>query len=196
MSSASTHPQPEEQQDRTCPTCDHQGLDAHTYRGFCSPECYHRHRGRKLLNRFRDDHRFCFTCFRQLKRVEKASVRHPDCVTGFQYRTEHARTGEITQRFDDYIDVPQEIERYNLHPSRTGTICKCGSTEHATREGIIQDSSFRTVVGNLYYGLEKFQREGVHDHTIDITELTQALRQQSEEEGWDFALAIGRAIQE
>jgi len=58
--------------------CDHDACDA-SYRivdgvaGHCSQECAHRHRGRAFLNTFRFDHRFCATCFAQLKDVDSPS---------------------------------------------------------------------------------------------------------------------------
>lgn len=152
---------------------------------YCSRDCYHRKRGQRLLNLLRHDHRYCYTCFRQRKTIDRPNPSAPDCVIGFEYPTQHATTGQITDQIDEYRELV-----------RMGTICRCGNTDHTSREAVIQDQHFRQVVANLYYALEAVRQEGQHEHQISITALADALRDQKHEEGWDFALAVGRAVVE
>lgn len=170
--------------------CDHPNCTTHYppsegINGHCTHTCATRHRGQRLLNLLRYDHRFCYKCFRQLKTIDKPSPSAPECVIGFQYHTHHATTGQITDQLDEYRELV-----------RIGTICRCGQTDHAAREPAIQDQDFRQVVANLYYALETVRQEGQHDHDLDITALAETLREQTDEESWDFALAVGQAIGE
>lgn len=129
------------------PDCDTTGYHGHFHHGeYCSERCAYRHAGADLLKSIKRDHCRCFTCFRQLKQIEEppeyknldysdgaytydedGSVTYQRisqevtfrALCGFQYRTEHATTGEI-QHGDQIV---------------TGTICdNCGATDHADHE--------------------------------------------------------------
>lgn len=98
---------------------------------YCSQSCHEAHRRERaandLLNKVRQDHRFCFTCFRQLKEVAKPPSRAPDCAIGLQYLTEHADVGEKSRlRFETNRPDGPSPDRV-----RTGTVCTCGATEHS-----------------------------------------------------------------
>lgn len=131
------------------------------------------------------DHRFCYTCFRQLKTIDKPNPSAPGCAIGFQYPTQHATRSQITEQIDEYREIV-----------RIGTICRCGNTDHTSRETVIQNQKFRQIVANLYYALETLRWEGQHKYELDITALADALRRQTDTADWDFALAIGHAIAE
>lgn len=121
-----------------CEVCGDQMTAAASVRGsFCSTGCYDRHRARKrardILATIRKDHRFCGTCFRQTKEVERPPSDRwglPDCVIGFEYRTEHADEGEKTVATDEYGH-----ETLVGH----GIVCECGNTQHFQTEQILRD---------------------------------------------------------
>lgn len=176
---------------RECNHCTHViAPDCFYAPGYCSRYCYHAHQGRKVLTNIRDDHKFCFTCFKQLKTLERARSRDPDVFTGYQYPTEHARRG-LVDRYpaDSRIDIPDHADY-----TRIGIVCECGQTHHRSRESVIQETSFRDIVESLYYALHHFKQNGRHDYEITIQGLADALRAQSGIQGWDFELAVGHAI--
>lgn len=191
---------------------------------FCSTTCLARHQGQKLLNKLESDHRFCYTCFSRLKTIdeptddwkhEKTSrvksaldqggtfiagdngqlvLNATQCeysktidiqqVIGFQYGTEHATTGVVEDKVDDYIVI-----------ERRGLICRCGNIHHANREAAIQHSDIRTVARNFIHSLYLLHEGVVHDKHIDASRLVAELKDQVGAEDWDFALAVGHAIQ-
>lgn len=48
---------------------------------FCSHTCLYRHKGANTLEQIKSDHRFCSTCFRQVKSVEKPPEEWVDDAT-------------------------------------------------------------------------------------------------------------------
>lgn len=98
----------------------------------------------------------------------------------------------------DYDASEREPQRVYEHMtlSRTGLVCQCGNTHHSNRETVIQDTSIVDVARNLIASIEQLRDEGVHDHHINPGILVESLRDQVGDEGWDFALAVGHAIQE
>lgn len=99
---------------------------------FCSERCAQKHRGAKLLNNIKHDHRWCHGCFRKCKDIEqpgdlKSVVIGPtdhdavadtarDVLVGYQYLTEHARHGEKTGRgvVDDVSAVEKREDEWVL----------------------------------------------------------------------------------
>jgi len=81
---------------------------------YCSRECADRARGRGLLRDIRQDHRFCWSCFRQRKEIERPtdearsgwSLLIDEAVVGYQYPTKVVEQG------------PHGLE------------CKCGAIDH------------------------------------------------------------------
>lgn len=163
--------------------------------GHCSQQCVQRHRGQRLLNLVKHDHRFCFTCFARLKEIEAIpdEVRRDmepvveSAATGFQYRTEHGHLGEVARRRDEYG-----------FETRVGTICECGNANTREREAIIRElSSIKTTALQLHRALTALRREGQHGKDIDLLALAKALREQDEAgDDWDFQLAVGRAVED
>jgi hypothetical protein len=179
------------QQSSETDECDHpdctteytpvKGVDGH-----CSPECAQRHRGHRLLKLLKHDHRFCYTCFRQLKEIDRPPETAPDCVTGFQYRTAHGELGQVAERRDAY--------RFE---TKTGTICECGNANTQRREDMLREADIRTVVLQLHRALTAFRREGQHDKRVDIHVLISELREQARRgNDWDFPRAVGAAIEQ
>lgn len=109
---------------RTCETT----FDAGTAiaGSYCSWPCYWRHEGQTVLNIIQHNHLYCSNCGAELKEIEPPTdeqLRHISgyystlSVVGYQYRTPHAETGEITVR-----DEPGK------RVVTTGTTCaRCGN---------------------------------------------------------------------
>jgi len=166
---------------------------------YCSTECFHRDRGRRLLTNIKYDHRWCHGCFRRLKTINKPRAKDPGFVVGYQFLTEHARYGEFEGRAvvnertcTDDRRPPSPSERLTM----TGTICECGTTDH--RDDYLREASqvsVREAAKRLCRALVWTGAEGQHDKTIDARELARTLRESAEERGeWDWALAVGRAV--
>lgn len=161
--------------------------------GHCSRECALRHRGYRLLELIKHDHRFCYTCFARLKEVDPIpeEVRRnmepvvESAATGYQYRTEHAQLGEVARRRDEY-----------QFDTKMGTICECGNANTREREDVIREqSSIKTTALQLHRALTALKREGQHNKDVDLLALAEALRDQEDDDSWDFELAVGAAIQ-
>jgi hypothetical protein len=160
--------------------------------GYCSHECQLRAQGQRLLNLVKHDHRFCYTCFRQLKEVHDVPAwrrRRLDpvtesVVTGYQSRTEHAQLGERREQRPGTL--PDDTRR--------GTICECGQTSHRDREGLIQSSNIKTVARNLYATLETLGEEGQHSSCVEYLPLVRVLYAQYQHDpGYDFPTAVALA---
>lgn len=169
------------------PDCDSRVPPEETVEGsYCSRECYQRSRGRPLLDLFKHDHRWCYTCFRQLKEIDRPPETAPDCVAGFQYHTEHGELGQVARRRTKY-----QFE------TETGTICECGNANTRERENLLREADIQTVVLKLHRGLVALRREGQHDKHIDIHALIAVLRTQARQgNDWDFPRAVGAAIED
>lgn len=132
---------------------------------FCSTACYDTHRARKrardILATIRKDHRFCGTCFRRTKEIEHPPSDRwglPDCVVGFEYRTEHADEGEKTVATDEYG-----------HESLVGhgLICECGNTKHSQAEVILRNRFSLELGYWLLEAVDDLRAEGSIDATVD-----------------------------
>lgn len=97
--------------------CEETFTKATAVRGsFCSSTCYYRHRGAGALKEVDADHKFCSSCFQQVKTVErpgeallrangvKASIR--EAIVGWQFPTEHAEEHavDVDRRFKERVD--------------------------------------------------------------------------------------------
>ncbi|QLK25429.1 hypothetical protein HYG81_15260 [Natrinema zhouii] len=102
-----------------CGQCGDQFILPAVEGSFCSPECHDEHRREKLADDFFEtlehDHRFCSTCGRQLKEIEKPPERNSagksitDAAIGWEHVTEHGEFGiksHIRDDGDDDLDVP------------------------------------------------------------------------------------------
>lgn len=136
--------------------------------------CYDKHKRRKrarnLLNTIRYDHRFCGTCFRQTKTVDKPPSNQwglPDCVIGFEDTTQHATNGDVTVSVDEY-----NRERIAGH---SGSVCECGNTSHVQSEPSLQTRfAFENGV-YLRRAIAELRAEGKTDETVDDDALDAAL---------------------
>lgn len=143
---------------------------------FCSIACHQAHRREKraaeVFELLEHDHRFCGTCGRQLKEVDKPAdttvVIGPsahqewdhaaDVFVGYQHRTQHAEVGEISMDVDDEADRP--IVQDGV---ATGTICKCGNTSHRHTEPAIRDRCPFTTAHYLARAARVLRSEDKHD---------------------------------
>lgn len=181
--------------DCTNPECRGVVTPENAIQGHCSHECRLHDQGQRLLNLIKHDHRFCFTCFRQLKRTHDIPEwRRQDlepvtesAFTGYQTNTQHAQKGE-RRRYRQGL-LPDD--------TRVGTVCSCGQTDHRDRERVVQDASIKSVTKQLYATLGFLRREGQHDHDLDYLRLVDVLYAQHQHDSdYGFALAVGIAIQE
>lgn len=196
--------------------CDHEYAEPLAVEGsFCSERCATIHRGEKLLTNIRHDHRYCHSCFRQLKEIERppseytlipGPVDHDaladeakNCIIGFEYITEHATLGLLdrTRRQDATVDRQDSV-----HPAdeltMSGTVCACGTTDH--RDDYVRDeelTSIRAAARRLCTVLEHLGREGQHDKTVNASVLLDAVKQTRDvgtDSGLHWPLAVGRAV--
>lgn len=182
---------------------------------YCSLRCSRRDDGEAVLRNIEYDHRFCTTCFRQLKEIEKPDastsivvgpVDHDaveptvrDCLVGFQYRTRHARTGEIEGRAHvERTDAPAQDRPISPGDrlAMTGTICECGTTDH--RDDYLRGehvTNVRNAAERLCGILDWLGREGQDDRTVHAATLVESLTESVRRDGEpDWALAVGRAV--
>ncbi|WP_256394094.1 hypothetical protein [Natronoarchaeum rubrum] len=170
---------------------------------FCSIECHRAHKRAKrageIFELVEHDHRFCRTCFAQLKEVSKPArtlVIPPslhdedwgnasDVLVGYQYRTEHAETGEIS------MDVDAEGDRAIVEDGvAMGTICECGATDHRDDEPAIRESMpAGRLVLQLAAAAETLRQEGKHDVDYDAEHLGVAM-----DDGADVVDALEEAV--
>lgn len=157
---------------------------------FCSTECHRAHKRAKrageIFELLEHDHRFCRTCFSQLKEVHKpagVSVVIPpslhdedwghatDVLVGYQFRTPAAETGEIS------MDVDAEGDRAIVEDGvAMGTICQCGATDHRDDEPAIREGlAWHAIVAQLDAAIEALRAEDKHDIDVDTHTLASLL---------------------
>lgn len=139
---------------------------------YCSQACADRGTGRDFLRSIRGDHRFCWSCLRTVKEVERPTDEArrglgpitDECLVGYEYLTEHADVGEH------------------------GVECRCGAVGHDL------DFWLRREDGPWQWYLmlvvETTREEGQHDYHFDLATFA--------DEFWetgDFELAVGRALE-
>lgn len=70
---------------------------------YCSPLCWHKHKGQKLYNTIRHDHKHCVNCGATLKSVEEPTdeqlrqiqgFHSTTAVVGYEYSTPNAEEGQ------------------------------------------------------------------------------------------------------
>lgn len=160
---------------------------------YCSHDCRDRDRGEPLLEDIEQDHRFCHSCFRKKKEIDKPPASAPDVVIGFEYLTEHA----------DYDSSERVVHDHQEHPAYPAdrivsgaAVCECGTVEHDDDWQRAEHlTSIRDAAERLVGLLELKGREGRHDYRIDAKTLVETLTETARADGTpDWALAVGRAI--
>jgi len=152
--------------------CDETRTESSSVDGsYCSVECAARDTGRQFLRDLRHDHRFCTSCFRQRKEIERptAAARcglgvHTDAaLVGFEYLTEHAAPG--------------------VH----GIECACGAVNHDIDEEWLRESG--AYHWFLKTAAETLVGEGQREDTLDLATLANTLWETD-----DLELAVGLAL--
>lgn len=152
--------------------CDQQRTKHSSVAGsFCSEECAARHEGRKFLNQVRTDHRFCWSCFRARKEIERPTDEarrnlDPICdqaLVGFEYHSEHVEMG------------PYGLE------------CECGAVDHDVEEWDRRDEA--PYHWYLYRVSQQLVAEGQREDAIDLETFADALWETD-----DLELAVGLAL--
>lgn len=187
MSTASPEPRPSTVECRN-PACDDHGPRWEYIEGeFCSHHCRIEARGHKALAPIRHDHRYCFTCGSQLKRVYRPTERGrglanaraaklqvytkpPDVLDGWQSRTPEATVGEKSH--GDHVT--------------TGTVCRtCGNTtpNQLTAELFAADPE-----GYAHRLLDVLEREA--ETTVDRERFEEAF------DGERLAYAVGQSVED
>lgn len=142
---------------------------------YCSRDCADHAHGAALLNDIKQDHRFCWSCFRQRKRVErppKEALRGlgritADAVIGYQSPTPAVQQG-------DY-----------------GLECRCGAVTHNT-----PDWNRRKHGPYCWYlanATRRLQQDGRRDTTINPARLADELWSDGDQDV-SLELAVGRAL--
>ena len=182
--------------------CEHCGDGVHedaTVKGsFCSEACWYRHKGHRALDQIASDHRWCATCFRQIKTVirppdsKSVDVEGPihegrtdagpkDVLVGWQFQTEHTAWGLDDVSDDEYRTLDRQ--RWS---------CKCGNVDPSARDDILEGVEIETIVTDLLRCLTHLAAHGGLSREPDPDRLFAALR-----EHWrDWEYAIGRALYE
>jgi len=150
----------------TCKHCREQfekptGFDA----DHCSEKCYFERKGSKALNLIKHDHRFCGSCFRQLKEIEKppeATLEEltnetSQALVGFQYRTPNATTA--TKSFKGSDEYTRIYAR--------GTGCECGITDTREEDPDLRELELAAVLARVIKRFRELHAEGQLDQQID-----------------------------
>ena len=159
---------------------------------FCSERCLYRHRGEKALRRIAADHRYCATCFRQLKTVDRPDDRVLEdagvskltrsAFVGLQSRTEHAVDG---------VDEREPVGAVRDRPIKfTRTSCECGTVDPSDRHAVLRELDPKQTVQSLWACLVALERDGTLQKRPSKDAYLQALR----ETDLDWAYAVGRAL--
>jgi len=138
---------------------------------YCSPECATRATGRKFLRDVEHDHRFCWSCFRQRKEIERP--------------TDEARRGK--GRFTAKAMVGLEYRTEHVEEGPYGLECECGAVDHDTPE------YDRREAGPYHWFLllvsQQLVAEGQREDEIDIETFADVYWSTD-----DLELAVGRAL--
>ena len=176
----------------TCGQCGEKCDPMTTVAGaFCSERCLYRHRGQKAIQRIVSDHRWCATCFRQIKTVhrppesELVELDVPKHIrkafVGFQYRTDHAVNG---------VDCKEDPDLMGRRIEYTRTSCECGAVDPSDRHEILRDLDTEETIQMLWKCLVRLEKHG----TIQKRPNKQAYLDALRDSEFDWPYAIGRAL--
>lgn len=138
---------------------------------FCSQECADRHAGRSFLRDIHHDHRFCWSCLRIRKEIERPTDETrrglgpitDEALVGYEYYTEHAQLGEH------------------------GVECTCGAVDHDIDEWLQREDG--PYHWHLSLIVRETRAEGQHDKHFDLAKFADVY--------WttdDLELALGSAL--
>ena len=183
------------------PTCGHCGNfcnpETTVDDSFCSYYCYHASKGRKALNRIRSDHRWCATCFRQIKSIEHPPEGHSvhveppelaghipgdddgDVLVGYQYKTKHTTWG--VDEFESDACPAFERQRWS---------CECGNVDPNERDDILERVDLGATIRRCYDCLRDCHASGALEDAPDKDRFETALQR----EGAAFEYVIGYSL--
>lgn len=174
--------------DCNAPDCNVEYSPASVAHGsYCSNRCYYRHKGADVLRNVAQDQRWCATCFRQVKNIERPSQRLLDslepvtarAVIGRQYATETTVWA---------VDARDTANPYHpIEHQRWG--CECGTVDPSTRSEILAEIDPETTVQSLWACLRELWREDNVAHEPSLDPYLEGIRDRR-----DWPQAIGRAI--
>jgi hypothetical protein len=197
----------------TCddPGCDERYIAPNGVDGHCSQDCADRHRGRKLLRNVRTDHRWCWSCWKPKKTIEKPSEQYRNRAFD-ESGVELTQDGDgelFVQRYgqEDTRDAVCGFEHYTRHVTRGpyGIECECAAISHDIDEWDRRDEG--VPAWRLKRIVDQMRREGQHDHHFDPEAFANTLwRGRRVPPTWDhivplpewsdavLELAVGRAL--
>jgi hypothetical protein len=138
---------------------------------FCSPECAARHEGRQFLRAVRYDHRFCRSCWRQRKEIERP--------------TDEARRGKGRFTAEAMIGFEHPTRHVNRGPY--GLECECGAVDHDTPDFDRRDDG--PYHWFLYLVSQQLVAEGQREDAIDLRTFADTYWRTD-----DLELAVGKAL--
>lgn len=143
---------------------------------YCSEKCANRARGRGLLRDIRQDHRFCWSCFRQRKEIERPTN---EARRGLAPITDAALIG--------YEYLTPAAERGDHGPE-----CKCGAVDHD-----LPDWGQRSAgpwEWFLQLASERLADDGRRDDALNAAKLADELWTRGDD-NVPLELAVGRALE-
>lgn len=210
--SATRHTQTSDSPEYECGHCGGSHTPAETVAGaFCSQSCHDAHRREKraaaIFRELEQDHRFCATCGKQLKEIEKPTdeaLRQIDgyhsttSVVGYQYRTEYADVGEISLDVRAGFKHGETVRVPTRDGVATGTVCECGNTAHRHEEDAIRKRSPFETAHFLWLAARVLRAEDKHDVRLDRGRVFDAVLEQAvpvqETDSVDVRAALERAV--
>jgi hypothetical protein len=162
--------------------CSLKGCDAERTRtssvegSYCSRDCADRAHGRALLQDIKQDHCYCWSCFRQRKRVERPT---DEALRGLGAVTADALIG--------YESPTAAVERGDY-----GLECECGAVDHD-----LPDWGQRSAgpwEWFLQLASEELVDDGRRDDAVDAATLADELWAGGDEDV-PLELAVGRALE-
>jgi len=166
--STTTHPETQ------CKWCD--DSFTHGYNAvYCTEECLYAQKGDGVLNMIASDHRFCSSCFKRRKNIEKPPDsflrRRPqllqDAIIGFEYLT------------------PSMQQAHGL------LYCECGNVDHYADHDVLKELDLAGAITNLWAILALYYEEGQFgDNRPDRDVLLESL----DETGMGWCEALGRSV--
>jgi len=162
----------EETYDCEYPDCEETRTPSSSVGGsYCSQECRDRATGEQFLCSIRQDHRFCWSCLRQRKEIERptAETRRglgpitDAALVGYEYHTRHADMGEH------------------------GLECTCGAVDHDIPDWLRRETGpYHWYLTRL---VEVTRAEGQHDYAFDLATFADRYWETD-----DLDLAVGAAL--
>jgi len=149
--------------------------------GYCSQECYHRHRGENTIRQIQSDHTVCSSCFATLKTVDTPPSEFLQRIS--------VENGEHTRE----ALVGFEYHTPNLRKDHGFSYCKCGNIDTYAEITELQEIDLADVVVNLWSLLvDYYHADQFGDNRPDKDTLFETLQ----EHGTEWELAIGRCVYE